>query len=261
MNSIDLTQLAAVPDLARPTPLFASDQHAIYWLGISEEVAFRCNSYLVVDKHEVVLIDPGSRAHFKETKDRVAQIIAPERVTGVVLCHQDPDVAASLPDWLEVSPQLSVYTSLRASVLLPFYGNGNYRFVDVWEEKALKLPSGGQLQFIPAPFLHFAGAVATYDSASGFLFSGDIWAAVSTDWRLVVDQFMSHSTKMDMFHIDYMASNIAAKGFVRSLEPFDIKAILPQHGSIIPANFVGDALEYLDDLECGTDVLYPDLNY
>lgn len=261
MNAIDLTKLVGIPDISRPTPLFQQGEHAVYWLGIKEDTAFRCNAYLLVDKDQCLLIDPGSRAHFAETKRRVAQVRPPEQVTGMVLCHQDPDVAASLPDWLEVNPSIKVYTSLRANVLLPFYGNGNYQFVDVGVERALKLPSGAELNFIDAPFLHFAGAVATFDSASGFLFSGDIWAAVSADWSLVVDQFMPHTTKMDMFHIDYMASNIAARGFVRSLEPYAIKAILPQHGSIIPSRHVDDALEYLNELECGTDVLYPDLSY
>lgn len=261
MNTIDLTKLAGAPDLSRPTPLYSTPEHAVYWLGIIEDAAFRCNSYLVVDQHEAILIDPGSRAHFDETKRRVSQILPPERVTGVLLCHQDPDVAASLPDWLRVNPQVKVFTSLRTNVLLPYYGTGDYRFVDVGIEKTLKLASGAELNFIAAPFLHFSGAFTTYDSAPGFLFSGDIWAAVSTEWSLVVENFQQHATKMDMFHIDYMASNVAARGFVRSLKPFAIKAILPQHGSIIASRHVKDALEYLDELECGTDVIYPDLAF
>ena len=52
---------------------------------------------------------------------------------------------------------------------------------------------------------------------------------------------------------------IATRGFVRRLETHDIAAILPQHGSVIGQNFVKDALDYLQELECGTDVLYPDL--
>ena len=63
-----------------------------------------------------------------------------------------------------------------------------------------------------------------------------------------------------MFHIDYMASNIATRGFVRRLEPYSIAAILPQHGSVNVRDFVEDALVYLRELECGTDVLYPDLS-
>jgi flavorubredoxin len=82
---------------------------------------------------------------------------------------------------------------------------------------------------------------------------------VGSDWSLVIDNFVRHSVKMDMFHIDYMASNVAARGYVQKLQPYRIEAILPQHGSIIDQRFVDDAIDYLSELECGTDVLYPGL--
>lgn len=261
MNTIDLSSYKnkGLPDLSKPTPLFRDGDHAIYWLGMDEDVPFRCNVYLLVDRDEILLVDPGSRTCFETVKRRVAQIVGPERVTGMILCHQNPDVAASMVDWLGFKPGITVYATLRTNVLLPFYGASDYRFVDVSLNTRLKLPSGAELRFIDAPFLHFPGAMTTYDTASGFLFSGDIWAAVGSDWNLVIDDFQQHSIKMDMFHIDYMASNIATRGFVRRLEPYDIAAILPQHGSVIGQNFVKDALDYLQELECGTDVLYPDL--
>ena len=261
MNTIDLSSYKhkGVPDLSKPTPLFLDKEHAIYWLGVDEDAIFRCNVYLLVDRGEILLIDPGSRACFETVKRRVAQIVEPEQVTGMTLCHQDPDIAASMVDWLGFKPGITVYATFRTNVLLTFYGASGYRFVDVSHNSRLKLPSGAELRFIEAPFLHFPGAMTTYDMASGFLLSGDIWAAVGSDWNLVVDDFIQHSIKMDMFHIDYMASNIAARGFVRRLENYDIAAILPQHGSVIDQNFVKDALDYLQELECGTDVLYPDL--
>lgn len=64
---------------------------------------------------------------------------------------------------------------------------------------------------------------------------------------------------MDLFHIDYMASNIAAQGFVNKIEDKEIAAILPQHGSIINKKNVENALNYLRELRCGTDIIYGDL--
>ncbi len=177
----------------------------------------------------------------------------------MILCHPDPDVAASMVDWLDFNPSIMVYAMLSTNALLSFYGTSGYRFVDVFLNSRLKLPCGAELRFIDAPFLHFPGAKTTYNTESGFLFSGDIWAAAGSDRNLVIDNFQQHSIKMDMFHIDCMSSNIATRGFVRRLEPYDIAAILPQHGSIIGQNFVRDALDYLQELECGTDVIYPDL--
>jgi flavorubredoxin len=249
------------PSMDEPTPLYLDREknHAIYWLGTPANVSFRCNVYLIVDGDRSILIDPGSKAGFALIRRRVEQILPPENLSGLILCHQDPDVAASFVDWLDLVPSLTVYTTLRTQVLLPHYGRSGYAFVDVAKQPSLTLPSGACLRFIEAPFLHFPGAFATYDKASRFLFSGDIWAAISADWRLVVEDFDSHISKMDMFHIDYMASNIAARGFIRRLDGLDIQTIAPQHGSIIPQPMVDQAMEYLEQLECGLDVIYPEL--
>lgn len=247
-------------DVTRPTVLSEQDGHGVYWLGIDEESAFRCNAYLLRDGDQALLIDPGSRAYFHQVKARVAQVMPPEQITGLVLCHQDPDVAASMVDWLDLNPQAKVYSTARTHVLLPHYGHVIYAAVDVSERNVLALPSGASLRFIEAPFLHFPGAFATYDTATDFLFSGDIWAALDMNWRLVVDNFDDHIPAMDLFHVDYMASNIAARGFVNRLEDVDVRAILPQHGSIIGTKNVAAALDYLRNLQCGLDVIYPHLD-
>jgi flavorubredoxin len=245
--------------LDTPTCLFLDGEHAVYWLGNLEESAFRCNVYLIVDQGVAIIVDPGNRAFFELVKGRVAQIVDPTRVTGMIVCHQDPDVAASMIDWLDLNPEMLVMTSPRTNVLLPHYGRGDYNYYDTSENPRFRLPSGSDLQFIEAPFLHFPGAFTTYDSVSKFLFSGDIWAALDLDWQLVVDDFDAHVPQLDLFHIDYMASNIAARGFVRRLNGVEITAILPQHGSIIDSANVPAALDYLENLQCGVDCIYADL--
>ncbi len=246
-------------DLARPTLLYSENDHRIYWLGITDETAFRCNTYLIVDKHEVILVDPGGKPYFTQVKQRVAQILPPENVTGMVLCHQDPDVAASMTDWLEVNPSMRVFTTPRTQVLLPHYGRSDYAYYNVTENPVYALPSGASLKFIEAPFLHFPGAFVTYDMQSHYLFSGDIWAALDMDWALTVDSFETHIQKMNLFHLDYMASNRAARGFVKRIEGLPIRAILPQHGSIIGVRHVAAALDYLRNLQCGIDIIYADM--
>ncbi|OIO67310.1 MAG: MBL fold metallo-hydrolase [Zetaproteobacteria bacterium CG_4_9_14_3_um_filter_49_83] len=244
-------------DMQTPTLLHEKDGHAIYWLGITEESVFRCNVYLIVDGDEAILVDPGSRNHFEQVRARVSQIICPEKITGMILCHQDPDVAASMVDWLQLCPASTVFTSPRAQVLLPYFGVKDYAWHDIEDEPVYCFASGRKIRFVTAPFLHSPAAFTTYDESSSFLFSGDIWAALMTSWQLTVSEFSGHCAQMDIFHMDYMASNIAARGFVAKLDALVIDAILPQHGSIIPAQFVSPALEYLRALQCGTDIAYP----
>jgi len=264
MNKIDfLSQDLSIEDLlSKPTLLFDNNKgHKIYWIGIPDDTAFRCNSYLVVDNDEAIIIDPGSREFFGFVKERIANIIPLSQVKAMVLCHQDPDVAASMYDWLLFDPKIKVISSDRTNVLLPHFGIGEYDFYSIGSDHdfSYRFTSGKKLEFIEAPFLHFPGAFTTYDRESAFLLSGDIWAALDIDWKLVVSDFDDHQMKLDLFHLDYMASNVAAKGFIYKLDGYKIDAILPQHGSIIPQKYVSQALKYLEELKCGLDIVYPEL--
>ncbi|WP_345991359.1 MBL fold metallo-hydrolase [Sulfurimonas sp. HSL-1716] len=240
--------------------LFDSPDHKIYWMGIEEETAFRCNVYLIQDGDEYLLVDPGSRIYHEELRRRVADIIEPEKVTGLILSHQDPDVAASMVDWLGVNPRMLIYTSTRTNVLLPYHGKKEYDFYNISLQNEYRFKSGRTLKFIESPFLHFPGAFTTLDITSHMLFSGDIWAALDTDWNLVVNDFEAHKSNMDLFHIDYMASNIASRGYAKKIENEHIEAILPQHGSIISNKNISDAMEYLKNLKCGLDIIYSELH-
>jgi flavorubredoxin len=201
MKDVAFDQLGpATIDLTRPTCLFRKGTHSVFWLGITDDTAFRCNTYLIVDDNEAVITDPGSRAFFQQVWNRVAQILPPTRVRGMVISHQDPDIAASMVDWLEHVPDCEVLTSPRANVLLPHYGQPDYRYFDI-SAQPYQLASGRELQFIESPFLHFPGAFTTYDPVARCLFSSDIWAALDVDWKLVVEDFDDHAMKMNLFHM------------------------------------------------------------
>jgi flavorubredoxin len=240
-------------------PILLSDinNHQIYWVGINDNTAFRCNVYLIVDGNEYIIVDPGSRKFHQQVKNRISKIIEPTKITALILCHQDPDVSASMVDWLEINRDIIIITSARTNVLLPHYGESDYNFFDISISLEWVFESGNKLEFIEAPFMHFAGAFTTLDLTSSYLFSGDIWGALDVEWSLIVEDFKLHIVSMDLFHIDYMASNRATKGFAYKLDNKVIKAILPQHGSIIDSDNVSNAIDYLIDLQCGLDLIYP----
>lgn len=245
-------------DLEVITPLFQDGDFEIYWLGIDNETAFRCNVYLIKSGNEAIIVDPGSRAFFEEVKKRALEITSLENIKGLILCHQDPDVAASMVDWLTLKSDITIYSSDRTNVLLPHYGIEDYQYYSINQNPTFTFESGRQLEFIEAPFLHFPGAFTTYDKSSKFMFSGDIFAALDINWELVVSDFDEHINNMNLFHIDYMASNKATNGYVKKIENLQIDAILPQHGSIINKEYVPRALDYLRNLKCGIDITYGD---
>lgn len=254
MEQVDITSAGE-----ETRALYDNHGHVIYWLGINEPTAFRTNSYLIHDGEQALIVDPGNRSFFPQVRERVAAILPTECVSGMIICHQDPDVAASMGDWLEINPQMKVYSSPRAQVLLKHYGRTDYDFVDTEAAKEFVLPSGATLRFIPAPFLHFPGAFATFDMTAGSLFSGDVFASLGTGPKLYADDFDELANNMEFFHVEYMASNIAARGFVDRLDGLDIRSILPQHGQVITGKLVAPVLRWLRELKCGTDIIYPEL--
>lgn len=245
------------PWALQPSLLAENGPHRIYWLGMPDNDAFRCNSFLVVDGEEALLIDPGSILHFDYMLQRVRTICSPANLKGMVLCHQDPDVASSMPAWLKAFPEMLVISSGRTNVLLPHYGASDYAFHDIVPQPFYTFSSGARLQFTEAPFLHFPGAFTTFDHETGVLFSGDIWAALDTDFTSIVQDFVAHALKMDLFHLDYMASNVATKGYASKIKGLPINAIFPQHGALIPQKFVKEAIHYLENVNCGLDLIYP----
>jgi len=255
MNYINELEM---PDTTKPILLFSEEDYQIYWLGLNQDSAFRVNVYLVKSGEEAVIIDPGNRNFFEPIKQEVKAIVGDlDKVVGAVFCHQDPDVSASIVDWLEIRPDMKVITSPRTNVLLPFYGiKGEYDFFDITKNNFV-FSNGRVLEFIESPFLHFPGAFTTYCHSSKFLFSGDIFAALDIEWSLIVEDFETHKMAMDLFSKDYFASNIATRGFAMKVEKYDIEAVLPQHGSILPKIFVSQAIDYLKNLQCGLDLIYP----
>ena len=245
------------PDVSKEILLFKENDFEIYWLGLNQESAFRVNVYLIKAGDEAIIVDPGNRNFFEPIKNEVISILgSTDKVIGAIFCHQDPDVSASIVDWLEIRPDMKVLTSPRTNVLLPFYGTKkDYDFFDVTKNDFV-FSNGEVLKFIEAPFLHFAGAITTYSPKSKFLFSGDIFAALDIEWSLIVEDFETHKMAMDLFSKDYFPCNKATKGFALRLEEVEIEAILPQHGSIIPKKFVKDSIEYLKNLKCGLDLIY-----
>lgn len=74
-----------------------------------------------------------------------------------------------------------------------------------------------------------------------------------------MQDFAAHVPYLNLFHLDYMASQKAARGFVTRLSGTAINAILPQHGSILGPHHVQAALNYLATLRCGLGLIYPEL--
>jgi flavorubredoxin len=213
------------------------------------------NQYLIVHHGEGILIDPGSENVFSELSQAVEKYLPLERVKYIFLSHQDPDVSGSITQW-SVSTNAKFVISALWVRFMSHYGFMDMSRIMALPDHGAKIHFGDEfVQFVPAHFLHSPGNFSLYDSISKILFSGDIGAAIVTsdDSYKHVNSFEEHKVQLEGFHKRYMGSNKLCRAWVSHVRKLDVNIIAPQHGLLFEEKNVALFLDWLDDLQCGSD--------
>jgi two-component system cell cycle response regulator len=245
-------------DLSAPVEI----AERIWWVGsMHRDETFQCHPYLIEAGEDSVLIDPGSALSIDATLKRVAEIVPIDHIRWIVCHHSDPDIAGGLVRLGEVIDRAdaTLVTEWRAETLLRYYG---HRFPVMLVEDhdwALPLPDGRALQFVLTPYLHFPGAMCSYEPSTRVLFSSDLFGGF-TDGSSLIATDSTHFDAIRSFHEHYMPSReILAAGLARIRRAFpDIDLIAPQHGCVIPHHLVDEMFTRMAELECGIFLLARD---
>ncbi len=240
--------------------LFENEDHKVVWLGWDEEEgggAVQTNQYLVIRNGKGLLIDPGGVHLFSRVVAVISNYIHLENIETIFFSHQDPDVSSGIALWLGIT-KADIYISQLWIRFMPHFGIIDEKRMKAIPDKGVRIPfgPGNEVEAIPAHFLHSPGNFAVYDENSGYLFTGDIGAAVFDSERyLFVEDFNAHLKIMEGFHTRYMTSNNACKQFIKALKGKSIKAIAPQHGALFAKEHVDEFLKWFESLRCGVDIL------
>ncbi|KJU86419.1 Sensor histidine kinase [Candidatus Magnetobacterium bavaricum] len=228
----------------------------IWWVGhYMKGDTFQCHPYLIENGDQSVLIDPGSLVTYKQTLEKIEEIIPFSNIRYFVCHHQDPDITAALPtiEKLITRDDAVIVSHWRAVALLKHYDLKT----PFWliEEHDWKLDIGGRpLKFVYTPYLHFPGAFVTFDTKEGVLFSSDIFGGFTDKWSLFAkDERVFDGIRL--FHEHYMPSREILIIGLTKLEALPIKMIAPQHGSIIPPHLVDFISSKLKGIDCGLYLL------
>ncbi|MBF0169993.1 MAG: MBL fold metallo-hydrolase [Nitrospinae bacterium] len=227
----------------------------IYWVGFyDEKSSLHCNPYLLIDGDEAALIDSGTIPHFPIVMRKVIDLVELGQVSYLIAQHQDPDVCGNIAvveDLLE-NPALKIVAHGHTVRLIRHYGTHSEYYPVEENDYRLTLKSGRVLRFIFTPYLHSPGAIATFDEATGTLFSSDLFGGLSRNWSLKARP--GYIEAMEAFHRIYMPSNKVLRPTIERLEKLPITRILPQHGSVIEGDDVKVAMAHLKELACGVDL-------
>jgi len=223
----------------------------IYWIGMYlENDPFQCHPYFIKNGNESILVDPGSMLEFDAVVKKVNAISSMSAVKYIILHHQDPDLAASVPDMEKLIDRddLLIITHSRMVPLVKHYMiKSDYYEID---KHQYKLDSNGlHLKFLTTPYCHSPGAFVTYEPSTKTLFSGDIFGGLEESWEFYAGD--DYFEKAKQFHKEYMPSRDIFNYALSKIETLDINLIAPQHGSIIKKEKIAPLIAQMKALECG----------
>lgn len=244
------------------TVLYDHDGHKCIMFSFDDESHedsfLSVNQFLIINKDEGILVDPGSEVVFDELYEAVSEHVEIKKIKYIFFSHQDPDVAGSITQWSVSCSAKFVMSQLWVRFMSHYGLMEMSRIVALDDNGVKKLPLGaGHIYFIPAHFLHSPGNFSVYDDVSKVLFSGDIGAAIvgSLDGHKRVEDFNEHLKAMEGFHKRYMTSNRACRRWLQYVKHYDVDTIAPQHGAPMQGEQVEQFYNWLHDLQCGSDIL------
>lgn len=222
-----------------------------------EDDTFQCNSYLIDNGNESILIDSGSMLEFETVKQKVESIIDIKDIKYLVAHHQDPDVCANMPAFEKVinRDDLEIISHSRNFALIKHYGLESKFYVIEDHNYRLKTKNL-DLTFVTTPYAHAPGAFVTYLENEKVLFSSDIFSGMEVSWHFYANENCFEEIKS--FHKNYMPSQDILNYSLRKIEALDLELIAPQHGSIIEKKYIQKVIDELKSLRCG---LYIDERY
>ncbi len=231
----------------------------IFWVGMYlENDPFQCHPYFIDNGDESILVDPGSMLEFDELLRKVKTISSFKSIKYIILHHQDPDLAAAVPEIERLIDRddLLIVTHSRMTVLIKHYlVTSSYYEIDK-HNNTLITSSGFRLDFLTTPYCHSPGAFVSFEPDSKTLFSGDIFGGIEESWEFYAKD--DYFDKAKRFHQEYMPSKDIFNYALSKIENLDINLIAPQHGSIIKREYIGELIQKMKNLDCG---LYIDEKY
>jgi flavorubredoxin len=226
--------------------------------------AVQANQFLVFDHQHAALIDPGGELTYTRLFMAISEHMNVKNLDYVIASHQDPDIVASLNKWLIGTDAKIVVPELWERFIPHFTRPGKItgRTIGMPDE-GMNLKLGSiSLKALPAHFLHAEGNFQFYDPVSKILFSGDMGANLcpEADLDIPVKRLSDVMPYMDGFHKRYLNGNKVCRFWVNMVRTLEISMIVPQHGRAFEGRAIPEFLNYIENLECGVDLMTQD-NY
>jgi flavorubredoxin len=218
----------------------------IFWIGVEDPkrrifdslvtlpYGTSYNSYLVVGRDKVALIDTVNPGFEEELFKKIRKVSSLERINYLIMNHAEPDHAGAIPEVLSRARYSKlVATQKGAEMAVAFHGVPLDRAMVVKDGDALDL-GGKTLRFIEAPWLHWPETMFTYCEEDKVLFSCDFFGSHLASNRLFDDEvgdILLLEAKRYYSEIMMPFNKFVSRGLDKVKE-IDVRMIAPSHGPV-----------------------------
>ncbi len=229
----------------------------VFWIGhFVPDDPFQCHVYLIRNKDESILIDPGSMITFPMVIEKLFKITTLKNIKYIILHHQDPDIVGCYSTLEKIFPTSKrfIVTHWRTETLLKHYKwETPFYIINEHDWKLNTLDR--ELEFIFTPYAHFPGAFCTFDKKTKILFSSDIFGAIGHNFNFFAQDNEEYYKGVELFHKHYIPSKFILNHILNKIEKKSPKMIAPQHGSIIKEDMIQRLINKMREFECGLYLL------
>ncbi|MDU4671857.1 MAG: FprA family A-type flavoprotein [Finegoldia magna] len=222
-------------------------QENLYYLGVNDRqtgyfenmwplpygVAY--NSYLITGE-KTCLMDTVKVSKSDEFVDNVKEILKDRKLDYLVIHHIEPDHSGSIPQILDLYPDLKIVGNKKTrSMLNDYFEIDSDHFIEVGEGDELDL-GDRKLTFYLTAMVHWPESMVSYDAENKILFSQDIFGGFGTNDGAIFDDELDYEVRRTEFRRYY--TNIVGKysqmavRAIDKLSSLEIETICPVHGCI-----------------------------
>ena len=190
------------------------------------------NSYVIVDD-KVAIMDTVDQHFGKQWLDNIKSVLGDRKPDYLVVQHMEPDHSANIDNFLNVYPEATVVSSVKAFQMMQNFFGTDYadRRIIVKEGDTLELGKH-VLNFVGAPMVHWPEVLMTYDSTDKVLFSADGFGKfgaldVEEDW----------ACEARRYYIGIVGKyGKQVQNVLKKAAGLDIQLICPLHGPVLSEN-------------------------
>jgi flavorubredoxin len=162
-----------------------------------------------------------------------------EDIDFLILNHLEPDHTGFLREFRRKNPRCEIVSTVKGINLVKSFYNITDGVRAVKDGDTLDLGGGHVLSFFETPNVHWPETMATWDAATGVLFSCDVFGSFGKlSGKAFDDEFTeAEHTAFEKESLRYYASIISSFSLfiekaIEKFKPLDIKCIAPSHGVV-----------------------------